>query len=66
MASKKIKFLHCSDVHLDAPFVGMSQDKSDERRRELRSTFMRMMEYVREHMDDYTAERFSRNAIRFD
>lgn len=53
MASKKIKFLHCSDVHLDAPFVGMSQDKSDERRRELRSTFMRMMDYVRERSIDY-------------
>ena len=26
----------------------------------------KMMEYVREHMDDYTAERFSRNKIRFD
>ncbi len=53
MASKKIKLLHCSDVHLDAPFVGMPQDKSDERRRELRATFMRMMEYVRERSIDY-------------
>lgn len=43
-----IRFLHCSDIHLDAPFVGLSQEKSDERRRELRSTFMRLMQYVRD------------------
>ena len=42
-----IRFLHCSDIHLDAPFVGLSPEKSDERRRELRSTCMRMMHYVR-------------------
>ena len=43
-----IRFLHCSDIHLDAPFVGLSPEKSDERRRELRSTFMRLMQYVRD------------------
>ncbi len=53
MVSKKLKFLHCSDIHLDAPFVGMSADKSEERRRELRSTFIRMMDYVRERGIDY-------------
>ena len=45
--SKTLKFLHCSDIHLDTPYVGLSPEKSDERRRGLRSTFMRMMEYVR-------------------
>jgi len=50
---KKLKFLHCSDIHLDAPFVGMTPEKSEERRRELRSTFMRMMEFVRERAIDY-------------
>ncbi len=50
---KKLKFLHCSDIHLDAPFIGLTAEKSDERRRELRSTFMRMMEFVRERDIDY-------------
>ena len=27
---KKIKILHCSDVHLDAPFIGMTAEKADE------------------------------------
>lgn len=50
---KKLKFLHCSDIHLDAPFVGMPQEKTEERRRELRATFMRMMEFVRDRAIDY-------------
>ena len=48
-----IKFLHCGDVHLDAPYVGISPEKSDERRHGLRSTFMRMMDYVRDGGVDY-------------
>jgi DNA repair exonuclease SbcCD nuclease subunit len=51
--SKKIKFLHCSDIHLDAPYVGLTSEKTDERRRELRATFLRMMEFVRERNVDY-------------
>ena len=51
MSDKKqttsLKFLHCSDIHLDTPYAGLSPEKSDERRRGLRETFMRMMEYVR-------------------
>ncbi len=43
----KIKFLHCSDIHLDSPYTGLTPEKSDERRQGLRTTFMRMMEYVR-------------------
>ena len=50
---KKLKILHCSDIHLDAPFVGMTGEKADERRRELRSTFAKMMEFVRERKIDY-------------
>ncbi|MBO5945602.1 MAG: metallophosphoesterase [Clostridia bacterium] len=48
--NKKIhlRFLHCSDIHLDTPFVGLTADKSEERRRVLRSSFMRMMQYVRD------------------
>ncbi len=50
---KKIKILHCSDIHLDAPFVGLTAEKADERRRELRATFSKMMEFVRERKINY-------------
>ena len=50
---KLIRFLHCSDIHLDTPYVGLSSEKSEESRRELRSTFMRMMEHVKERSIDY-------------
>jgi len=50
---KKLKILHCSDIHLDAPFVGMTGEKADERRRELRNTFSKMMEFIRERAIDY-------------
>ena len=43
-----LRFLHCSDIHLDTPFTGLSMEKSDGRRRELRKTFQDMMTYVRE------------------
>ena len=43
-----LKFLHCGDIHLDIPFVGLTADKSEERRRVLRSSFMRLMQYVRD------------------
>ncbi len=51
--SSGLKFLHCADIHLDTPFTGLSPEKSDERRRGLRATFMRMMEYVRNGGIDY-------------
>ena len=41
-----LKFLHCGDIHLDSPFLDVSPEKSEEKRRELRSTFMRLMEFV--------------------
>ena len=40
--------MHCSDIHLDTPFVGISAEKSEERRRMLRASFVKMMQYVRE------------------
>ena len=43
-----LKFLHCSDIHLDSPIIGLSAEKSEERRRVLRNSFMRLMQYVRE------------------
>lgn len=42
-----LKFLHCGDIHLDTPFADLSPEKSDERRRGLRDSFRKMMEYVR-------------------
>ena len=30
-----LKFLHCSDIHLDSPFFDVTPEKSEERRREL-------------------------------
>ena len=45
---RRVRFLHCSDIHLDTPFVGLSAEKSEERRRLLRATFVKMMQYVRE------------------
>ncbi len=54
MESKKtnIRFLHCGDIHLDVPFIGLTADKSEERRRVLRSSFMRMMQYIRDNNID--------------
>jgi len=48
-----LKFLHCSDIHLDSPFLDLTPEKSEERRRELRSTFMRLMEFIRDKGVDY-------------
>ena len=45
---KRVRLLHCGDIHLDTPFVGLSAEKSEERRRMLRSSFVKMMQYVRE------------------
>ena len=52
-SDKLIRFLHCSDIHLDTPYVSLSSEKSEECRRELRSTFMRLMEFVREKQINY-------------
>lgn len=48
-ASKNIvKLLHVSDIHLDSPYLDLPPEKSEERRRELRAAFIRMMQYVRD------------------
>ena len=44
----RLRFLHCGDIHLDTPFVGLSAEKSEERRRMLRASFVKMMQYIRE------------------
>ncbi len=43
---KHIKLLQCSDIHLDTPYIGLSAEKSEERRRQLRESFVRLMQYV--------------------
>ncbi len=43
-----IKILQCSDIHLDTPYTGLTAEKSEERRRVLRDSFLRMMQYVRD------------------
>ena len=45
-AIRTIKLLQCSDIHLDTPYVGLSAEKSEERRRGLRESFIRLMQYV--------------------
>ena len=47
-----VRFLHTGDLHLDSPFSGLSVKKSEERRRELRESFSRMMALVRERNID--------------
>ncbi len=49
----KVKFLHCSDIHLDMPIIGITPEKSDERKRVIRSAFMRLMEFVRQEAADF-------------
>ena len=49
----RVKFMHVSDVHLDTPVVGMTPEKSDERGREIRTSFMRFMEFVRSEEADF-------------
>jgi DNA repair exonuclease SbcCD nuclease subunit len=47
MRIPQIKILHIGDIHIDTPYATLPPEKSDERRRGLRSTFMKMMDYVR-------------------
>ncbi|MCL2213078.1 MAG: DNA repair exonuclease [Oscillospiraceae bacterium] len=44
-----IKILHCADIHLDSPFAGGNIQLSEQRRQELRSSFINMMMYVRDN-----------------
>ena len=48
----RLRILQCGDIHLDAPVVGLSAEKSEERRRALRKTFGDLMTYVRERQID--------------
>ena len=43
-----MKFIHCADVHLDAPMTAhLSVEKAEQRRRELLETFLELVEYAK-------------------
>ncbi len=46
---KEIRFIHCADIHLDAPFtsLGGEKDKSSERRQDLKNTFQKIIDTVK-------------------
>ena len=50
--TSRLLMLHCSDVHLDTAFAGLTPEKSEERRRILRNTFMSLMQQVRDRKVD--------------
>jgi len=51
---KKVNFLHCADIHLDRPFVGLdfTVEKSKKRREELRECFSRVCGIAKEEEVD--------------
>ncbi len=51
--AKRIRLLHCGDIHLDTPYAGLTFDKSEDRRREHRISFMKLMDLVHEREIDY-------------
>ena len=54
MGMKTVKFLHCADIHLDAPFTSLSTEegKSSERRQDLKLTFRRITETAKSEKVD--------------
>lgn len=42
-----VRILHCADLHLDAPLIGLSEQLSDMRQEELRETFGRIVDMVK-------------------
>lgn len=49
---QSVRILHTGDLHLDSPFACLSPEKSDERRNELRETFLRLVTLAREEAVD--------------
>jgi len=51
---KRVKFLHCADLHLDAPFssVGQERGRSSARRRDLKNAFEKIIRTAREEQAD--------------
>ena len=51
---KKVSFIHCADVHLDAPFsVFGRENMSSERRKDLKKTFEKIACLVLEKDTDF-------------
>ncbi|MDP4091901.1 MAG: DNA repair exonuclease [Bacillota bacterium] len=50
----RVKFLHCADLHLDAPFTSLGADsgKSAERRQDLKDTFRNIIELAKSEKVD--------------
>lgn len=49
---RTVRILHTGDIHLGSPFSRLSIEKGEERRREMRETFARMLTYIREEAVD--------------
>ena len=49
---QSVRILHTGDLHLDSPFACLSPEKSEERRRELRETFGRLINLARQEQVD--------------
>ena len=43
-----MRIIHCADIHLGAPIHSFPEEVSKERKREVRNTFLRMVEFARE------------------
>ena len=51
---KKVSLVHCADLHLDAPFAGFgSTSLSQQRRRDLKESFQKIISLVLEKNADY-------------
>ena len=49
-----ISFIHCADIHMDAPFSAMGkEDFSTERRKDLKKTFEKIVDMAIEHDVDF-------------
>ena len=43
-----MRIIHCADIHLGAPINSFPEEVSNERKREVRYTFLRMVEFAKE------------------
>lgn len=51
---KRVSFIHCADIHLDAPFSAMGKENlSSERRKDLRKVFGKIINLVLENDADF-------------
>lgn len=48
-----LTLLHCSDIHLDAPTIGLPAEKSEERRKALRTAFNTFIQLIKERNIDF-------------